>query len=96
MRKRFISQKEIKKRCVEIKQKIREACSYCMDQPYLRFLIQLARKSKQSGLSKSAKSLVKRNATQMSKLARFVYNEGHQKSREISMCNQMVTSEIRE
>ena len=34
-----------------------------MDQSYFRFLFRLARKSKQSGLSKSEKSLAKRNAT---------------------------------
>ena len=35
----------------------------CMDQSYFRFLFRLARKSKQSGLSKSEKSLAKRNVT---------------------------------
>ena len=34
-----------------------------MDQSYFRFLFRLARKSKQSGLSKSEKSLAKRNVT---------------------------------
>ena len=34
-----------------------------MDQSYFRFLFQLARKSKQSGLSRSAKCLAKRNVT---------------------------------
>ena len=34
-----------------------------MDQSYFRFLFQLARKSKQSGLSKSEKSLAERNVT---------------------------------
>ena len=52
-----------KKRCVEIEKKIRAAGSYCMDQSYFRSLFQLAQKSKQSGLSKSEKSLTKRNAT---------------------------------
>ena len=52
-----------KKRCVKIEKKIRAAGSFCMDQSYLRFLIRLARKSKQSGLSKSEKTLAKRNAT---------------------------------
>ena len=35
-----------------------------MDQSYFRFLFRLARKSKQSGLSKSEKSLAKRNSTE--------------------------------
>ena len=54
-----------KKRCVKIEKKIGAAGSFChgMDQSYFRFLFRLARKSKQSGLSKSEKSLVKRNAT---------------------------------
>ena len=52
-----------KKRCVKIEKKIGAAGSFCMDQAYFRFLFQLARKSKQSGLSKSEKSLAKRNAT---------------------------------
>ena len=52
-----------KKRCVEIEKKIGAAGSCCMDQSYLRFLFRLARKSKQSGLSKSEKSLAKRNVT---------------------------------
>ena len=56
-----------KKRCVEIEKKIGAAGSCCMDQSYFRFLFRLARKSKQSGLSKSEKSLAKRNATQTSK-----------------------------
>ena len=34
-----------------------------MDQSYVRFLFQLAGKSKQSGLSKPEKSLAKRGAT---------------------------------
>ena len=34
-----------------------------MDQSYFRFLFRLAPKSKQSGLSKSEKSLAKRNVT---------------------------------
>ena len=38
-----------------------------MDQSYFKFLFQLARKSKHSGLSKSEKSVAKRNATQTSK-----------------------------
>ena len=37
-----------------------------MDQSYFRFLFRLARKSKQSGLPKSEKSLAKRNATSKS------------------------------
>ena len=40
-----------------------------MDQSYFRFFFQLAGKSKQSGLSKSEKSLAKRNAT-LSRAAR--------------------------
>ena len=40
-----------------------------MDQSYFRFLFRLAGKSKQSGLSKSEKSLAKRNAT-LSRAAR--------------------------
>ena len=52
-----------KKRCVKIEKKIRAASSFCMDQSYFRFLFRLARKSKQSGLSKSEKRLAKRNAT---------------------------------
>ena len=52
-----------KKRCVEIEKKIRAAGCCCMDQSYFRFLFRLARKSKQSGLSKSEKSLAKRNVT---------------------------------
>ena len=36
-----------------------------MDQSYFRFLFLLARKSKQSGLSKSEKSLAKRNAAKI-------------------------------
>ena len=43
--------------------KIGAAGSCCMDQSYFRFLFRLARKSKQSGLSKSEKSLAKRNVT---------------------------------
>ena len=53
------------KRRVEIEKKIGAARSYCMDQSYFRFLFQLARKSKQSGLSKSEKRLAKRNATKV-------------------------------
>ena len=60
---KFNRKNEIKKRCVEIEKNIREACSYCKDQSYLRFLFQQARKSKQSVLSKSEKSLAKWNAT---------------------------------
>ena len=52
-----------KKRCVEIEKKIGAAGCCCMDQSYFRFLFRLARKSKQSGLSKSEKSLAKRNVT---------------------------------
>ena len=52
-----------KKRCVKIEKKIRAAGSFCMNKSYFRFLFRLARKYKQSGLSKSEKSLVKRNAT---------------------------------
>ena len=52
-----------KKRCAKIEKKIGAAGSFCMDQSYFRFLFRLARKSKQSGLSKSEKSLAKRNAT---------------------------------
>ena len=51
-----------KKQCVEIEEKIRAVGSYCMDQSYFRFLFRLAGKSKQAGLSKSEKSLAKRNA----------------------------------
>ena len=51
------------RRCVTIEKKIGAAGSFCMDQSYFRFLFRLARKSKQSGLSKSKKSLAKRNAT---------------------------------
>ena len=40
-----------------------------MDQSYFRFLFQLARKSKQSGLSKSEKSLAERNVT-------FIFSQG--------------------
>ena len=43
--------------------KIRAVGSYCIDQSYFRFLFWLAQKSKQSGMSKSEKSLVKGNAT---------------------------------
>ena len=52
-----------KKRCVKIEKKIGAAGNFCMDQSYFRFLFRLTRKSKQSGLSKSEKSLAKRNAT---------------------------------
>ena len=52
-----------KKRCAKIEKKIGAAGSFCMDQFYFRFLFRLARKSKQSGLSKSEKSLANRNAT---------------------------------
>ena len=52
-----------KKQCVEIEETFRAAGSYCMDQSYFRFLFRLAGKSKLSGLSKSEKSLAKRNAT---------------------------------
>ena len=52
-----------KKRCVKIEKKIGAAGSFCMDQSYFRFLFRLARKSEQSGLTKSEKSLAKRNAT---------------------------------
>ena len=46
-----------------MEKKIGAAGSYCMDQSYFRCLFRLARKSKQSGLSKSEKSLAKRNVT---------------------------------
>ena len=52
-----------KKRCVKIEKNIGTAGSFCMDQSYFRFLFRLARKSKQSGLSKSEKRLPIRNAT---------------------------------
>ena len=55
-----------KKRCVKIEKKIGTAGSFCMDQSYFRFLFRLARKSQQSGLSKSEKSLAKRNVTLIS------------------------------
>ena len=42
-----------------------------MDQSYYRFLFQLARKSKQTGLSKSEKGLAKRNATKISWMHRL-------------------------
>ena len=54
------------KRCVKIEKKIGAAGSFCMDQSFFRFLFRLTRKSKQSGLSKSEKSLAKRNATLLS------------------------------
>ena len=50
-----------KKQCVEIEETFRAAGSYCMDQSYFRFLFRLAGKYKLSGLSKSEKSLAKRN-----------------------------------
>ena len=51
----------------------------CMDQSYFRFLFRLARKSKQSGLSKSEKSLAKRNVTLgfAPKNAKFVFGFGN-------------------
>ena len=54
------------KRCVKIERKIGAAGSFCMDQSFFRFLFRLTQKSKQSGLSKSEKSLAKRNATLLS------------------------------
>ena len=54
-----------RKRCVEIEKKIRAAGNDCMDQSYFKFLFQLLRKSKQSGFSKSEKSLGTRIATYM-------------------------------
>ena len=57
--------KRRKKRCVKIEKKIGAAGTFCMDQSYFRFLFRLARKSKQSGLFKSEKSLAKRNATKI-------------------------------
>ena len=54
-----------KKRWVKIEKKIGAAGSFCMDQSSFRFLFRLTRKSKQSGLSKSEKSLAKRNVTKL-------------------------------
>ena len=54
------------KRCVKIEKKIGAAGSFCMDQSIFFFFFRLTRKSKQSGLSKSEKSLAKRNATLLS------------------------------
>ena len=61
-----------KKRCVEIEKKIGAAGCCCMDQSYFRFLFRLARKSKQSGLSKSEKSLAKRNGTHVNCLFKSI------------------------
>ena len=61
-----------KKRCVKIEKKIGAAGSFCMDQSYFSFLFRQGRKSKQSGLSKSEKSLAKRNATYVNCLLKSI------------------------
>ena len=58
-----LAERSKKKRYVGIEKKIGAADSCCMDQSYFRYLFSLERKSKQSGLSKSEKSLGKRNVT---------------------------------
>ena len=60
-----------KKRCVEIERKISAAESFFN----FRFLFRLAQKSRQSGLSKSEKSLAKRNATFRKTLILVFVNE---------------------
>ena len=60
-----------KKRCVEIERKISAAESYFN----FRFLFRLAQKSRQSGLSKSEKSLAKKNATFRKSLILVFVNE---------------------
>ena len=66
-----------KKRCVKIEKKIGAAGSFCMDQSFFRCLFRLARKSKQSGLSKSEKSFAKRKATFIAEVSRARAAEHH-------------------
>ena len=61
-RKRLIQGKEIKNDVLKLRIRS-EQQAVTVDQSYFRFLFHLARKSKQSGFSKSEKSLAKRNAT---------------------------------
>ena len=62
-----------RKRCVKIEKEIGGAGSFCMDQSYFSFFFfRLARKSKQSGLSKSEKSLAKRNGTHVNCLFKSI------------------------
>ena len=52
-----------------------------MDQSYFSFLFRLARKSKQSGLSKSEKSLAKRNATYVNCLLKRICSKKKKKKK---------------